>query len=58
MKTQEEKAAEFNNLVRPIMKWMADNLHPHTKIIIESNSAELVEGCMAVSTDEYLVSNQ
>lgn len=55
MRTQEEREAEFNELVRPLMKWMAENLHPHTKIIVEANNAELVEGCMAVSTDEYLV---
>jgi hypothetical protein len=55
MKTQEERVAEFNELVRPLMKWMAENLHPHTKIIVEANNAELVEGCMAVRTDEYLV---
>jgi hypothetical protein len=55
MKTQEQKAAEFNELVKPIMKWMAENLHPHTKIIVEANNAELVEGFMAVSTDEYLI---
>jgi hypothetical protein len=55
MKTQEQKAEEFNELVKPVMKWMAENLHPHTKIIIESNNAELVEGCMNVNTNEYLI---
>jgi hypothetical protein len=55
METQEKKRAEFEELVRPVMKWMSENLHPHTKIIIESNSAELLEGDMAVSTNEYLI---
>ncbi len=53
--TQDEKFAEFEELVRPVMKWMAETLHPHTKIIIEANSAELVEGDMVVSTNEYIV---
>jgi hypothetical protein len=55
METKEKQRAEFEELVRPIMKWMADNLHPHTKIIIEANSAELLEGDMAVQTNEYLI---
>lgn len=46
---------EFEELVKPLMKWMAENLHPHTKIIIESNSAVLVEGILAVSTNEFIV---
>lgn len=46
---------EFEELVKPLMKWMAENLHPHTKIIIEANSAVLVEGILAVSTNEFIV---
>jgi predicted transcriptional regulator len=52
---QEEKRKEFIELVTPIMKWMAENLHPHTKIIIEANSAELVEGDISYVNNEFLV---
>jgi len=55
MKTQEEKRKEFIELVTPVMKWMAENLHPHTKIIIEANSAELVEGEIAYVNNEFIV---
>lgn len=51
----EEKQKAFDEAVRPAMKWIAENCHPHTKIIIESNVAELVEGINVVKTDEYLV---
>jgi hypothetical protein len=51
----QEKFAGFDEAVRPAMKWIAENCHPHTKIIIESNCAELVEGINVVKTDEYLV---
>ncbi len=54
--TAEDKNQDaFKELVRPLMKWLAENAHPHTKIIIESNCAEMVEGINCVKTDEYLV---
>lgn len=49
------KQEEFEEAVRPLMKWMAENCHPHTKIIIESNVAELVEGVKVIQTNEYLI---
>jgi hypothetical protein len=55
MNIYEKKKAEFEEIVRPVMKWLAENQHPHTKIIIEANIAELVEGNIAVQTNEFLV---
>lgn len=55
MEKQDQKREEFIELVAPVMKWMAENLHPHTKIIIECNSAELVEGCIGYKNDEFIV---
>ena len=52
MKTQEQKAAEFNELVKPIMKWMDENFHPHVKIIIDCLNAEIVEGVMIIKNVE------
>lgn len=51
----DEKQKEFEAVVRPLMKWLAENHHPHTKIIIESSCAEMVEGVKVISTDEYLI---
>jgi len=45
----------FEEAVRPLMKYLAENHHPHTHVIVESNSAELSEGVKSVVTDEYLV---
>lgn len=47
--------AEFEKLARAMMKWLAENQHPHTHIVITANTAELSEGVCAISTDEYLV---
>lgn len=46
MKTQEQKYAEFQELIGPVMKWLDENFHPHTKIIVNSLNAEIVEGVM------------
>jgi len=44
----ETKMKEFEELCKPLNKWLQKNYHPHTKIIIETDSAEIVEGVMAV----------
>lgn len=42
------KAAElqksFNEAVRPLIKWLNDNCHPHHTIIVTPTDAELLEG--------------
>lgn len=45
---------EFEDLVRPLMDYLGKNHHPHTKIILDSMSAELVEGVIGLQTDEYV----
>ena len=40
----QSKDDAFVELCKPLMKYLAENHHPHTKIILESNTAELVEG--------------
>lgn len=59
---QEEKSMEhdfnkkeFIKVVNPLIKYLAENHHPHTTIIIDSTHAELVEGVMAHTTQEFLV---
>ena len=46
---------DFENVVKPVMKYLAENHHPHVKILIDSNVAELVEGIKTVVTDEFIV---
>ena len=37
-------AKEFDIIVRPVIKWLCDNGHPHMTIIITPVSAELMSG--------------
>lgn len=38
----------------PVIKWMNDNCHPHTTIIVTPTSAELVEGTIAFTTLKHV----
>jgi hypothetical protein len=44
----EKLTAEFQELCRPLNEWLQRNYHPHARIIIESDHAEVVEGAMVV----------
>nr|WP_282563649.1 hypothetical protein [Providencia alcalifaciens] len=46
--------SEFENVVKPLMKYMADNFHPHTKIIIDGTSAEVIEVISRTTTDQFI----
>jgi hypothetical protein len=48
----EEQREEFDKLVKPMVKWLNENCHPHVKVIIEGDRAELVEGvCSSIILD-------
>jgi hypothetical protein len=44
----------FEEAVKPLMKYLADNHNPHTVVVVESNSAEILQGIKAVVTDEFI----
>jgi hypothetical protein len=49
------KQETFEDAVKPLMKWLCENRHPHTTAIVTGNLAELVEGLESVKTDEFIV---
>ncbi len=44
----------FEEAARPLMKWLADNLHPHHTAIVDQSSAELMVGLQRTVTLEYI----
>jgi hypothetical protein len=54
-KKQIKKLEKFEKAVRPLMKYLAENHHPHTSVYVTSRAAELLEGQQCIITDEYLV---
>lgn len=39
---------------KPLMKWMADNCHPHCQIIVDNTDVCLVEGVATATTGEFV----
>jgi len=46
-KTNEEKRPSFIEAVKPLMKWMKENCHPHHTTVVTAIDAELSEGQIA-----------
>ncbi|MBP1129370.1 hypothetical protein JOE25_000913 [Serratia sp. PL17] len=44
----------FEEAAKPLIKWLAENVHPHHTAIVTSNRAELLMGESVINTDEYL----
>lgn len=44
----------FEEAATPLIKWLNDNGHPHTVVMVTLTSAEMFEGQKAFTTDEYL----
>lgn len=37
------------------MKFLSENFHPHVKVIVESNSVEILEGLSIIINNDYNV---
>ena len=49
----EKQQKEFEEVIRQLIKWMNDNTHPHTRVMIDNTTAELYEGICCFGTEEY-----
>jgi hypothetical protein len=49
-----EKRNEFQELSKPLIKWLNDNTDPHAVIIIEPDMARLFSGEIGFPTQEYI----
>lgn len=44
----------FADSVRPLMKYLGENHHPHTTVIVDVTNAELLEGSIAYNSKEFV----
>lgn len=51
----EKQRKEFEELARPLVRFLNDNGNPHMTIIITTTSGELVSGECAFYTEEYVL---
>lgn len=49
-----KQSDEFREKVKPLIKYLNDNHHPHTSIIITPTSAQLLEGLQVECTNEFI----
>ncbi len=54
-KEEDTTQKSFEEATEVVMKYLAENHHPHTMIIINSTSAQLFEGVKVHNTEKYLL---
>jgi hypothetical protein len=50
----ELQIAEFKKIADQMIKFLNDNGHPHMKVIIDTNYAEIVEGVVVHKNDDFI----
>lgn len=50
-----EQDTSFNEAAEPLIKWLAENVHPHHSVIATSTSAELLQSEKSHLTEKFLV---
>lgn len=50
----EQEVDEFSEAAEPLIKWMAENVHPHHSAIVTSTGAELLMSERVHNTDKFL----
>lgn len=53
-RSNEEKRPDFEEAAKPLIKFLCENYHPMCKIIVDCDSAEILEGEMRLNTDEFV----
>lgn len=51
----EEQQKSFCEAAKPLIKWLAENVHPHHSVIVTSTDAELVTSESYFKTEEFLI---
>lgn len=45
---------EFHDLAKPLIEWLNKNFHPHVTVVITPTTAEVLEGAVGFTTDEFI----
>lgn len=52
---EELNESKFEELARPMLKYLCENYHPHVTVVITPTSAELLEGLKTIgNVDDYI----
>lgn len=50
----DDQRKEFEELARPLIKFLNDNFHPHVSVAVDTGRAELLEGKCSFVTEDYI----
>lgn len=51
----EKQKTDFEAAAIPMIKFLAENFYPHVKVIIESDSAEILESSAKIIDNNFIV---
>lgn len=52
---KKEKLEAFRKAAEPLVKYLCENHHPHTYVVVEPTGAELLEGSARVKIEEFIL---
>ncbi|UTJ44310.1 hypothetical protein [Klebsiella grimontii] len=48
------RSSSFEDVVKPVIKWLNENTNPHTSVNIDATSAQLLTGEIGIHTEEFI----
>ncbi|WP_447886767.1 hypothetical protein [Serratia fonticola] len=51
---KEHEINSFEEAAKPLIKWLAENVNPHSAAVVDCTSAVLYSGEKSFQTEEYL----
>ena len=48
------RRSSFEDVVKPVIKWLNENTNPHTSVNIDATSAHLLTGEIGIHTEEFI----
>lgn len=54
MQLTSKQKAEMLEIAKPLLKWLNDNCHPHCRITVDSDTAELIESQAVEKCPDFL----
>ncbi len=48
------RSSSFEDVVKPVIKWLNENANPHTSVNIDATSAQLLTGEIGIHTEEFI----
>lgn len=50
----QSKSSSFEEVVKPVIKWLNENANPHASVIVDETNATLFTGEIGVHTEEFI----